>query len=86
MHTIELTDSGDAAFLKLGEAIRFFEDDHCKGVSKGYDSEKRGIILFYAQTVQIYGEIAQKARESSDTGQPHRPEALAFAQAAVSAY
>jgi hypothetical protein len=57
MHTIEFTDGGNTAFLQLREAIRFFEDDHCKEVSEDWARKSAELYSFMAKSARNKPEI-----------------------------
>ena len=57
MHTIEFTDGGNTAFLQLREAIRFFEDYHCKEVSEDRARKRAELYSFMAKSARSRPEI-----------------------------
>jgi hypothetical protein len=57
MHTIEFTDSGNAAFLQRREAIHFFEDNHCKEVSETRAGKSAELYSFIAKSARNWLEI-----------------------------
>jgi hypothetical protein len=57
MHTIEFTDGGNTAFLQLREAIRFFEDYHCKEVSGDQARKRAKLYSFIAKSARSRPEI-----------------------------
>ena len=52
MHPIKFTDGGYTAFLQCREAIRFFEDDHCKEVSEATARKSAELYSFMAKSAR----------------------------------